>query len=106
MTNTATELREQIKRLREILSLNNNPGANPSALHSLGIVSNAIAGIDPEAGSKTRELMDIASKFYDAEKWKRSKDSPEALYSRMSFEILGWLDTRANIHEHFGAKDA
>ena len=103
MTKASNELRERIKEFREVLTGNTIPGANPSALHKLGALANAVAGIDPEAGSKARELLGIAGKFYDAERWRRVKDSPETLHSRMSFEILSWLETRANILEYHGA---
>ena len=103
MTTASNDLRERIRELREVLLANNSPGANPSALHKLGVLANAVAGIDPESGSKARELLALAGKFYDAEKWRRAKDSPEALHSRMSFELLNWLETRANILEHHGA---
>ena len=99
----SNNLRRQIEELKSILLINNRPGNNPSALFQIGSLVNVIAGIDSQAGSKGGELLDLASKFYHAEKWKRFSGGSEALHSRMSFEILNWLETHANILEKHGA---
>lgn len=103
MTLASKELRKRTEELKTILSINNMPGSNPNALFQIGSLVNSIAGIDPQAGSKARELLHLAGKFYDADKWKRFSGGLEALRSRMSFEILNWLETHANILEKHGA---
>ena len=100
MSKPSNDLRQKIVEFRSVLGNNRTPGNNPEAIYKIEEISNAVAAIDPETGSKTKEIACIARIYYDLDKWKRSKASPEEMYSKMLNELLGWLETRANILEH------
>lgn len=99
MSKPSSELREKIVEFRSVLGNNRTPGNNPAAIYKIDELANAVAAIDPETGSKAKEIASVARIYYDLDKWKRSRDSPEGMHSKMLNELLGWLETRANILE-------